>query len=132
VATSALFSLVLRAHLWPRRTPYLTAFADVLLLTWLLCLADGPRSPLVALYFLVVGLSAMRLDPAVCLFTGAAATIGYGAVLEFTKRQKPELLVPPYHAVIVALALLLLGAVMAHVAGRALALLDEWLGKEAR
>jgi hypothetical protein len=97
---------------------------DVLLLTWLLLLADGPKSPLVVLYFLVIALSGVRVDPWVCLYTAATATFGYGAVLEFVKLQKPEFLVPPHHAVIVALSLMLMGVVMAHLVGRALTLIN--------
>jgi hypothetical protein len=130
LVATALFSVLLREHILPRATSYLIAGTDVLLLTWLLLLADGPRSPLVVLYFLIIGLSGMRLAPAVCVFTGIAATVGYGAVLEFTKRQKPEFLIPPYHAVIVALALVMMGIVMAHLVGRALLLLDGALREE--
>jgi hypothetical protein len=129
VLATALFAVLLREHILPRATSYVIVSTDVLLLTWLLFLGDGPRSPLVVLYFLVLALSAVRLDSAVCLFTAAAAALGYGAVLEFTKRQKPELLVPPYHAVIVALALLLMGIVMAHLVGRVLVLLTDALGQ---
>jgi hypothetical protein len=131
VLATALFSILLREHILPRATSYIIVSTDVLLLTWLLFLGDGPRSPLVALYFLVLALSAVRLDAVVCLYTGAAAALGYGAVLEFTKRQKPEMLVPPHHAVIVALALLLMGVVMAHLVGRVLALLSNALAKPA-
>jgi hypothetical protein len=123
VLCTGLFTILLREHIWPRAISYVIVSTDVLLLTWLLFLADGPKSPLVVLYFLVIALSGTRVDPKVCLYTGAAAAFGYGAVLEFTKRQKPEFLVPPYHAVIVALALLLMGVVMAHLVGRALSLL---------
>jgi hypothetical protein len=123
VLCTGLFTILLREHIWPRAISYVIVSTDVLLLTWLLLLADGPKSPLVVLYFLVIALSGTRVDPKVCLYTGAAAAFGYGAVLEFTKRQKPEFLVPPYHAVIVALALLLMGMVMAHLVGRALSLL---------
>jgi len=127
-----LFSILLREHIWPRATSYIIACADVLLLTWLLFLGHGPKSPLVVLYFLIIALSGMRVDPVVCLFTAAAATVGYGAVLQFAKQRRPEFLVPPYHAVIVALSLLLMGVVMAHLAGRALSLLGAALSKEAQ
>jgi hypothetical protein len=129
-AATLLFSIMLRQHIWPRAVSYVIVSTDVLLLTWLLLLGDGPRSPLVVLYFLVIALAGMRVDPAVCLYTAAAATVGYGAVLEFVKRQKPELLVPPYHAVIVALSLLLMGVVMSHLVGRALTLLNEAMGEK--
>jgi hypothetical protein len=122
---TALFHVMLREHLLPRATSYIIVSTDILLLTWLLFLGDGPKSPLVALYFLVIALSGIRVDPSVCLYTGAAAAFGYGAVLEFTKRQRPELLVPPYHAVIVALALLVMGWIMAHLVSRALVLLQQ-------
>jgi hypothetical protein len=128
VAATALFSIMLREHIWPRAISYVIVSTDVLLLTWLLFLADGPKSPLVVLYFLIVALSGVRVDPMVCLYTAAASAFGYGAVLEFVKRQKPEFLVPPHHAIIVALALLLMGVVMAHLVGRALTLLNEAMG----
>lgn len=132
VVATALFTILLREHIWPRAVSYVIVSTDLLLLTWLLFLADGPRSPLVVLYFLIIALSGVRVDPAVCLFTGAAATLGYGAVLEFTKLQKPELLVPPTHAVIVALSLLLMGVIMAHLVGRALTLLNHAMTQESR
>jgi len=124
VLSSILFTILLREHIWPRQISYVIMSTDVLLLTWLLLLADGPKSPLVVLYFLIIAMSGTRVDPRVCLFTAGAAAFGYGAVLQFTKLQRPEFLVPPYHAVIVALALLLTGVVMAHLVGRALSLLD--------
>jgi hypothetical protein len=128
VAATALFTIMLREHIWPRAISYVIVSTDVLLLTWLLLLGDGPKSPLVVLYFLVIALAGVRVDPLVCLYTAAASAFGYGAVLEFVKRQKPEFLVPVYHAVIVALALLLMGVVMAHLVGRALTLLNEAMG----
>jgi hypothetical protein len=124
VAATALFTVMLREHIWPRAISYVIVSTDVLLLSWLLLLADGPKSPLVVLYFLVIALSGVRVNPGVCLYTAAASAFGYGAVLEFVKRQKPELLVPPHHAVIVALSLLLMGFVMAHLVGRALTLIN--------
>jgi hypothetical protein len=132
VVATALFTILLREHIWPRAISYVIVATDVLLLTWLLFLGDGPRSPLVVLYFLVIALAGVRVDPAVCLFAGAATTLGYGAVLEFTKRQKPEFLVPPTHAVIVALALLLMGVIMAHLVARALSLLNAAMTQESR
>jgi hypothetical protein len=128
VAATALFAVMLREHLWPRALSYVIVSTDVLLLTWLLLLGDGPKSPLVVLYFLVIALSGVRVDPRVCLFTAGAAMFGYGTVLQFMKMRQPDLLVPPYHAVIVALALLLMGVVMAHLVGRALTLLDQAMG----
>ena len=128
VAATALFAVLLREHIWPRALSYVIASTDVLLLTWLLLLGDGPKSPLVVLYFLVIALSGLRVDPRVCLYTAGASTFGYGAVLQFMKMRQPDLLVPPYHAIIVALALILRGVVMAHLSGRALTLLDQAMG----
>jgi len=124
VLSTVLFGILLREHIWPRTISYVIMSTDVLLLTWLLCLADGPKSPLVVLYFLIIAMSGTRVDPRVCFFTAGAAAFGYAAVLQFTKQQKPEFLVPPYHAAIVVLALLLTGVVMAHLVGRALSLLE--------
>lgn len=119
------FHLALKEHALPRLIPYLIAGVDVFLLTWLLFLADGPQSPLVSIYYLIIALSGMRIHPGISMFTGGAATFGYLAVLEFTKRQKPHYLVSVPHAVIEVLCLLLAGVIMAHISARLLQLLND-------
>lgn len=125
VMAAAFFRDALRRHLWPRAMPFLIPSVDLFLLTWLLFLADGPQSPLVSVYFLIIALSALRLDPAVALYTAGAAAFGYLSVLQFMKVQNPALLVPPHHAVIVTIAILFMGAIASHAAGRVLALIGE-------
>jgi len=119
------FHIVLRRHWLARATPYLMPSLDLFLTTWLLFLADGPRSPLVVIYFLIIALSGARLNPAVVLYTAGAASFGYLSVWDFTKHQKPEYLVPVYHLVIVILALWLMGIIIAHFLGRVFFLFHE-------
>src|SRR5882672_3301761 len=126
---ACIFGLLLRFHYLPRSSPYVMASADLLLLSWLLCFADGPKSPLVAVYFLIIGLSGIRLNPVVALYTSGGAAFCYLSVLEFTKRQKPEFLVPIFHAVIIVISLLLMGFIMAHLISRVLSLLNEGIKK---
>jgi len=128
---ACIFGILLRYHFIPKRAPYLVASVDILLLTWFLFFADGPKSPLVGVYFLIVALSGIRLNPIVTLFTSGSAVVGYLAVLEFTKRQRPEFLVPVFHAVIVIICLLLMGVIIAHLTSRVLSLLSEQMKKSS-
>src|SRR5687767_13024751 len=52
----------LRRRIFPSSLKFLSSTADVLLLTCVLLLADGPRSPLLAAYFVVVVLAGLRFD----------------------------------------------------------------------
>src|SRR5215472_17218803 len=82
---AAIFVWVLRHHYLPRSSPFLMASVDLLWMTWLLFLADGPKSPLIVIYFLIIALSGMRLNPSLSLYTGVAAVFGYLSVLQFVK-----------------------------------------------
>lgn len=125
---SVVFHALLRRHSLPRITPYLIPSVDILLLTWLLFLADGTRSPLVSVYFLIIALAGLRFNPLVILYTAGATVIGYLGVVQFTKVQKPEFLVPVYHVVIVSLALLLMGVIVSHLLARVFVLLNQATG----
>jgi hypothetical protein len=119
------FHIVLKNHWIPQFSPYLIPSIDLFLLTWLLFLADGTRSPLVVLYFPVIALAAIRLNPSVVLYTAGAASFGYLSVWDFTKHQKPEFLVPCFHVVIFILGLWSTGIILSHLLGRFFALMLE-------
>ena len=128
---AAIFGWMLRHHHMPRHSPFVMVSVDLLWLSWLLCLADGPKSPLVVIYFLIIALSGTRLNPRLCLFTAGVSILGYLSVLQFVKTQAPQLMVARSHETIIVMSLVLMGTVMAHLGSRVLTLLGkEILSKE--
>ena len=121
---AGIFQWMLRHHVWSERAPYLMVSVDLLWMTWLLFLADGPKSPLVAIYFLIIALSGIRLSPRLCLYSSGAAVFGYLSVLQFVKNQAPQFMVPRSHETIVILSLFFMGIIMAHLMSRMLTLLE--------
>lgn len=117
--------ILLERHWLPRSLPFFSAAVDAFLLTWLLFLGDGPRSPLAHIYFLIVALSVWRLNPRVVFFTTAVCAFGYLCAWDFAKHQKPEALVPLHHLVIVLLSLGFEGLILSHGVSRVLTLLGQ-------
>lgn len=126
------FHGLLKRHALPRTLPYLMPALDIFLLTWLLFLADGPQSPLASIYFLIIALSALRLNPRIVLFTAGAAALGFLSVWDFAKRQTPDLAVPFFKAVIVILALGFMGLILAHGLSRVFFYFDKLTKEEPR
>jgi hypothetical protein len=62
---------------WPAVLHYLTVLADAALVTALVTVSGGPKSPLVALFLLVVATAPLRLSLRVVYAATAAAVLGY-------------------------------------------------------
>jgi hypothetical protein len=109
---------------FPRWLKFLSTGADVLLLTTILALADGPRSPLVVVYFLVVVLAALRFSLPLIWFATAAGAAGYLFLLGFARWgsipgwERSDQTVPRYQQVIFLLALVLTGVILGQVIRR--------------
>jgi hypothetical protein len=79
--------VVVLVHAWLRQgraapaLHYLTVLADAGLVTALVTVSGGPKSPLVALYLLVVASAPLRLSLRVVYAATAAAVLGYLAAL---------------------------------------------------
>jgi hypothetical protein len=69
--------LILFRRLLPRAFPYAAVLLDMLMTTLLCCVAGGPRTPLVALYFAIVASAALRLSLRVVYMSTLAAIGGY-------------------------------------------------------
>jgi hypothetical protein len=121
----------LHQKFFPRWLPYFTTASDVVLLVAVLCIANGPRSPLVAGFFLVLVLASIRLNITLIRFTTICCGLGYLAVLGYAKwsargqQLADEIRVPRYHEVIVLLAILLAGVMLGQVVRTAWRLFDE-------
>jgi hypothetical protein len=111
--------LCLAQHVFPASLKFLSTTADLALLTAILMLADGPKSPLVVAYFLLIVLATLRFSLSLIWFTAIGSVLGYmfllGYARWFTDR---DIGVPRYHQAIVLLALALAGIVLGQVVRR--------------
>jgi hypothetical protein len=118
--------------IFPRWLKFLSTGADVLLLTTILALADGPRSPLVVVYFLILVLAALRFNLPLVWFATTASALGYLFLLGFARWgsvpgwAKPDMFVPRYQQVIFLAALVLTGVILGQVIRRVRHLADEY------
>ena len=117
VALGILFCL--KQRIFPAALKYVSTGCDLLLLTGVLAMADGPRSPLVVGYFLLVALSTLRFHLGLVRFATVGSMAGYIFLLGYARWFKgPELHLPRYHQVIFLLALALSGIVLGQVIRR--------------
>ena len=75
IALGVLFCL--GQHIFPASLKFLSTAADVVLLTAILVLADGPKSPLVVAYFLLIVLATLRLSLRLVWFATLGSMLGY-------------------------------------------------------
>jgi len=114
--TALAVQICLRRQVFPASLKYLSTGADIVLLTCVLCVSNGPRSPLVVGYFLIVALAALRFSLPLVRFATVGSMLGYLAVLGHAKWfAAGDLRVPRYHEVIFLLALGLTGITIGQV-----------------
>src|SRR5262249_40188442 len=117
----ALVTLIcLRTHVFPATLKYATTACDVLLLTAVLMIADGPRSPLAVGYFLVIALAAMRLSRGLIWAATLGSMAGYLFLLGYVKYFAADdratmMAVPRYYQMIMLVALALSGIILGQV-----------------
>ncbi|MFO0946129.1 MAG: hypothetical protein U1D30_09315 [Planctomycetota bacterium] len=108
--------LSLLRGLFPITLRFLSTAADLVLLTSMLMIADGPKSPLLVGYFVLLAGSALRLDVSLVQFATVGAIGGYlyvcGYARWFTDR---DLRVPRYHQLMFLLALAMTGIILGQV-----------------
>ena len=73
--------LCLRGRVFPAAVKYVSTGCDLVLLTALLTVANGPRSPLIAVYFVIVALASLRFSTPLVRFASVGAVAGYLFVL---------------------------------------------------
>lgn len=94
---------------------------DAFWLTAALCFSTGPGGPLVAGYFLIIGLAALRLDLWLIRWATVASTFGYLFVLGAARwpvgllKEIQVAAVPRYHQIMIIVALILMGVVVGQV-----------------
>lgn len=122
--------LCLVRQVFPAALKFVSATADLVLLTAILTIADGPRSPLVAGYFLLIVLSGLRFSLPLVRWTTVGALAGYlflsGYARWFTER---DLRVPRYHQLMLLLAIGLTGIVLGQILRRVRSLAENYAAR---
>ncbi|MGP0067246.1 MAG: hypothetical protein ACLQGP_27085 [Isosphaeraceae bacterium] len=118
----------LRLHLLPSALKYVSTALDVLLLTLLLMVADGPRSPLIVGYFLIPAVAGLRFQLRLVWFATVAAMLGYVVVLGWAIwiEDAREVRVPRYHELIFLTAMAMSGIIQGQVIRRVKAMAAEY------
>jgi hypothetical protein len=113
----------LRQRFFPAALKYASTGCDLLLLTCVLIAAEGPRSPLVAAYFLVITLATLRFSLPLIWFATVGSIAGYLTLLGYARWfATSDVSVPRYHEAILLLALALTGVTLGQVVRRVKAL----------
>lgn len=129
--------LCLQRRLFPAWLKFLSTGSDIFLLTAVLYLADGPRSPLVIGYFLILTLSSLRLSLPLVRFATVGCALGYLCLLGCAKwpitfgKGDVDLSVPRYHQLIVLVALLLAGVFLGQISRRARRVAEDFADRSA-
>jgi hypothetical protein len=123
----------LRNRLFPPWLPLASTAVDLVMLTSVLCISSGPRSPLVAGYFLILALAGLRFNLSLVRWATAGAALGYVCVLgmakwpgRFGRAADLDVRVPRYHELVVLAAILLCGVFVGQIVRRARHVADEY------
>lgn len=111
MALAAGVMISLRNRFFPPALKYVSTGLDAMLITAVLTLADGPRSPVLLLYFLVIPLAALRLSRRLVVLATAATLVGYATLLGDVVWRRPDLAVPTHWAITTFASLFLAGVV---------------------
>jgi hypothetical protein len=124
-----------RQRIFPQWLKYISTGCDIVLLTSILMLADGPRSPLVVVYLLLIGLASLRFSLPLVWFATAGSVAGYLFLLGFARWgavpgwEKPNQIVPRYYQIIFVVALVLTGVLVGQVIRRVRRLAEEYAAR---
>jgi hypothetical protein len=121
-----------RQRIFPATLKFISTGVDLLLLTSILALADGPRSPLVVGYFLIIAVATLRLSLPLIWFATGGAVAGYLVLLGYARWFCPpdrigQMTVPRYYELIFVLALGLSGIVLGQVIRRVRAMAEAYV-----
>lgn len=112
VGAALLTVVTMRLRYFPIWLKYLTTSVDLALMTAVLAVLDGPRSPMLVGFFLILAVSATRFSQRLIACTAGGSLVCYGVLLWHTAVLRPALAVPRYHQLIFSLTLVLLAGVL--------------------
>jgi len=117
---------------FPASLKFVSTGCDLVLLTTIMALGDGPRSPLLVVYFLILALAALRFSLPLLWFATGGSLVAYLVLLGHarwfaaTDLQAHEQTVPRFHQLIVVLGLTLTGVVLGQVVRRVRYLAEDY------
>jgi hypothetical protein len=124
--------LCLSLHVFPAALKFLSTAADIVLLTAILVVADGPKSPLVVAYLLLIVLATMRFSLPLIWFASIGSIFGYAFLLGYARWfTERDMHVARYQQAIVVLALALTGIVLGQVIRRVRQMAVEYAARVA-
>lgn len=124
--------LCLRRQIFPAPLKFISTGCDIVLLSSILTVADGPKSPLVVGYFLVIALSTVRFNLPLVRFATLGSMAGYVFLLGYAKWFTDRAIrVPRYHQLMFLLALALTGVVLGQVIRRVRSIAQEYADRLA-
>ena len=121
--------LCLSRRIFPSYLKFASTGGDVLLMTCVLMVSNGPRSPLIVGYFLILALAALRFSLPLIQFATGGAMLGYLFLLGHAKWYAPGQMVPRYHEVMFLLALGLTGITIGQVLRRVRGMAEEYAAR---
>jgi hypothetical protein len=121
---------LIRRRLAPWGLPYASTGADVALLTALLAVSEGPASPFVVGYFLVLGLAGLRLSLPLVRFATALAAAGWVVLLGIAKGAGKDL-PPRYHQALLLCSIVFAGLLLGQAVRRARKVAEEYAERRA-
>lgn len=121
--------LCLSRRIFPATLKFVSTGADILLMTCVLAVSNGPKSPLVVGYFLILALAALRFSLELIWFATAGSMLGYVVLLGHAKWFVPEHGVPRYHEIMFLLALGLTGITLGQVLRRVRTMAEDYAAR---
>jgi hypothetical protein len=119
VVVALAIHLSLTQRFFPDALKYLSTACDLICMTVVLAISDGPRSPLLVGYFLILVLAALRFSLPLVRFATAGSMVGYLVLLGYMKWYSGRALnVPRYHELIFLLGLAISGVILGQVIRR--------------
>lgn len=105
-----------RNRLFPAWLKFASTTCDLFLMTLVLMAGLGPRSPMVAGYFVIVVLSGLRFSLPLVQATTVGAAVGYLVVNAHARWfSSAKISIPRYHQIQTLLALLVVGIVVGQI-----------------
>jgi hypothetical protein len=136
IAAATCVHLCLRQRVFPRWLPFASTAVDLAMLTAIASIASGPRSPLVAGYFLIIALAGLRFSLPLVRCATIGAALGYVCLLgvakwpeRFGRDAAIDLRVPRYHELIMLAALVLCGVFIGQIVRQARHVAEEYAAR---
>jgi hypothetical protein len=111
IAVALAIRVALDRQFFPSAMKYATTLVDVVLLTLVIGTADGPRSPLIVGYFLILMVTALRFSLSLVWCGTAAVVAAYVALLADAKWFAATDKTVPAHTALVVLVAMVFGGV---------------------